>query len=202
MLHIAPRETGQVVGFIGRLERRKGIETFIEAIPRIIKRIPQVRFRLIGGIGTHSRSHLSYSDWAKDRLGLHKDKVEFVGTLPLHEMASAYKSVDVCVFPSVWENFPNVCLEAMSAGRAIVASESGGMREMLQNGEVGKLIRPKDPVGLAAATIQLLLNGSERERLGRLARERLLAAYNTDVIGELMEQIFSDAILYKRHRIC
>ena len=66
-------------------------------------------------------------------------------------MHKEYAKVAVCVFPSIWENFPNVCLEAMSAGRGIAASWNGGMAEMLDAGHCGLPFPPNSPQRLAQA---------------------------------------------------
>ncbi len=133
----------------------------------------------------------------RQRLPQYKKQLEFLGKYPLDRMAEAYGSVDVCIFPSLWENFPNVCLEAMSAGRAIVASNVGGMPEMLDQGRVGRVANPGNPGSLAREIIALLKSPSERKRLGELARERVLKAYNADIIGEMMEGIYREAMIRK-----
>jgi glycosyltransferase involved in cell wall biosynthesis len=116
-------------------------------------------------------------------------------------MAEAYAGVDLCVFPSLWENFPNVCLEAMSAARAVIGSSAGGMSEMLDHGRVGRLIAPGDSAALAREIIDLLKAPAERLRLGEMARKRVLEAYNENVIGELMEALYREAIQRKREKL-
>jgi glycosyltransferase involved in cell wall biosynthesis len=104
------------------------------------------------------------------------------------EIPTVLAQTDVCVFPSIWENFPNVCLEAMSAGRAIVGSEQGGMKDMLEQPEAGILVNPLDSKAIAAAVIKLLNDAELRVKLGTAARQKILSAYNKEVIGDLMEK--------------
>jgi glycosyltransferase involved in cell wall biosynthesis len=192
-LAIPATSSGKVVGFVGRLERRKGIEVFAKAIPRILESDPSVSVRFIGQPVLHV-SGVMYDVWLKRRLGRYASRIQIVGKVPLNQMHQAYADLDVCVFPSIWENFPNVCLEAMSAGRAIVASDGGGMREMLDNGRCGVIIPSGDHRSLAKAVIALLRDSGQRDHFGRVARERVLTAYNPDVIGALMEDVYQEAI--------
>jgi glycosyltransferase involved in cell wall biosynthesis len=192
-LALRPDLSGHTVGFVGRLERRKGIETLVAAIPAVLEAVPEARFRLVGATDRHS-SGISYDEWVRRQVPQHADRIEISGKWPLERMAEVYESLDVCVFPSLWENFPNVCLEAMSAGRAIVASSAGGMAEMLDQGRVGRLVPPGDPAILSREIIHLLRTPSERNRLGEIARQRVLDTYNEGVIGAMMERIYSEAI--------
>lgn len=192
-LDLCPRAEGFTVGFVGRLERRKGIEILAAAIPAVLDVVPEAKFRFIGA-PEHHPSGVRYDDWIRLRIPQHAERLEFAGKYPLERMAEAYDSLDICVFPSLWENFPNVCLEAMSAGRAVIASSAGGMSEMLDHGRVGRLIPPGDAVSLARETISLLNAPAERIRLGGMARKRVLETYNETVIGEMMERIYREAI--------
>lgn len=194
LLRIKPSAAGNRVGFVGRLERRKGVETFVAAMPLVCREIPEAHFRFVGASTVRRQSKESYDEWIRREARKHGAATEITGKLSLSEMPSAYAELDVCVFPSLWENFPNVCLEAMAAGRAIVASSAGGMSDMLDGGKFGKLVEPEDPTMLAREIIQLLKNPQERVRLGTSARQRVLDAYNENVIGELTEQVYHEAI--------
>ena len=140
LLQLQPRAEGFTVGFVGRLEKRKGIETLVAAIPSVLNAVPEAKFRFIGTVLNHPASGIPYDKWIRLRLPKHTDRLEFSGKYPLERMVEAYDSLDICVFPSLWENFPNVCLEAMAAGRAIIAGSAGGMAEMLDRCRVGRLM--------------------------------------------------------------
>ena len=85
---------------------------------------------------------------------------------------------DVFLLPSLWENCPYSCLEAMAAGRAIVASDQGGMPELIRHGENGLLARSGDPAAYTAAVERLLLDPAERGRLGDAARRTVQTSFN------------------------
>jgi glycosyltransferase involved in cell wall biosynthesis len=107
--------------------------------------------------------------------------------------------VDMCVFPSIWENFPNVCLEAMAAGRGVIGSSSGGMSDMLVDG-AGKLIPPHSARAIAAAVLDWLVHPDARIAAGARARQRVLDCYNGPTIGARMEFTYHEAIVLHRQR--
>ena len=185
---------GNIVGYFGRLEHRKGVADLIEAIPLILQVKPDTRFRFVGGIESHPGTLEKYDVYLKRRLKRFQKSIEITGALPLDQMAEQYAAVDVCVFPSVWENFPNVCLEAMAAGRAIVASSAGGMAEMLEGGLHGTLIPPRNPKAIADGVLCLLESPEKRLAMGTSARQRLLDAYSLEKVGPQLERSFEAAI--------
>lgn len=192
-LDIPVSSESKVVGFVGRLERRKGIEVLARAIPAIAKAHPQAVFRFVGAPLNHA-SGKPYDEWLRTLLPKYASRLEFYGKVPLERMHEVYAAIDVCVFPSLWENFPNVCLEAMAAGRAVVASMGGGMREMIVDRESGLLVPAGNAGSLARGVISLLKSPNDRQRFGMNARQRVLDAYNVDVIGAMMEAVYRDAI--------
>ena len=109
------------------------------------------------------------------KLAQHTGAVEFPDPLTPGEIPALLAGTDICVFPSLWENFPNTCLESMSAGRGVVATNPSGMAEMLRDGgeEYGRLVPPRSPGGIASAVIGLLQDSEERMRLGAAARQGL-----------------------------
>ena len=92
-------------------------------------------------------------------------------------MPAEYSRVDICVFPSYWDNFPNVCLEAMAGARAVVGSSAGGMAEMLADG-AGLLVEPRSPDQLADAVIRFLRSPELRRSCGEKARKVVLERYS------------------------
>jgi glycosyltransferase involved in cell wall biosynthesis len=180
-----------VVGFVGRMDRKKGIETFRKIIPLVVREYPKVRFRFVGTISKQFGTDIPYDRWLNEALPTYRSNIEFLGKVPLDQIAHAYSLMDVCVFPSLWENFPNVCLEAMSAARAIVGSTQGGMPEMLNHGECGFLASPFDASQIASKINTFLSDAKLRSDKGILARKRILSEYSAGVIGQQIENVFA-----------
>jgi glycosyltransferase involved in cell wall biosynthesis len=184
----------KVVAFIGRLEMRKGVLDLAEAIPKVLAERPDVRFRIIGRSLPHPRTGEDLKAAMERRISPWLEAVEFTGQVPYEEIPELLADTDVCVFPSHWENFPNVCLEAMSAGRGIVGSRAGGMAEMLDGGNCGNLVSPQRPDALATAVLDLLNNPSRRKKYGRNARKRVLKTYNYKSIALKQIGCYREAI--------
>lgn len=194
----------RTVAFVGRLEVRKGVLALAEAIPHLLRRCPDAAFRFIGRAVTVPRGQVgripagtNMETYLRARLRAFQPQVEFVGPVSADRLPSELSRADVCIFPSLWENFPYVCLEAMAAGRGVIGSRQGGMPEMLDGGSAGLLVHPDNPREMAAALVRLLNAPEERQRFGAAARARVLAEYNADRIGALMEASYARAI---RHR--
>lgn len=199
-LAIKPNPTGFTFGYFGRLERRKGVDLWVKAIPGILKRFPEARFRFVGKSLNYSPG-LTYVQWIKQYLKSHLDRIEFVDHVPLSEMAQQYEQVDVCVFPSRWENFPNVCLEAMSAGKAVIASQFGGMKEMIPDNRFGLTVDPFNTQELIRAACVLLQDADARIAMGLAARNRVQEEYNQARVGQEMETIYINAIAHKQQQL-
>ena len=105
--------------------------------------------------------------------------IKSTGWLPFDKMPRLYNQADICVFPSIWpEPFGLVAVEAMAAGRPVIASNTGGLKQIVVNGETGFLVRPGD-AGDLAEKIEILLDNSKlRNRMGQKARERAQEKYD------------------------
>jgi glycosyltransferase involved in cell wall biosynthesis len=190
---------GVVVGFVGRLEHRKGVVDLVDAIPQILEAEPKTSFRLIGRVSLHRGTLEPFDAFIGRKLGRRRDRVCIVGACPLDQMPRQYSLLDLCVFPSIWENFPNVCLEAMSAGKPVVASRAGGMAEMLEFGG-GLLVPPRSPKELAAAVIKMVRSPELRAAAGEQGRRQVLERYSSRVILPLVEDSYRRAIMANRNK--
>ncbi|XGV97100.1 MAG: glycosyltransferase family 4 protein [Leptolyngbya sp. BL-A-14] len=195
LLTISPQTQTQTVSFLGRLEVRKGVLNLAKAIPLILQKHPQVTFQFVGEVcPSPTNPNVTMQQYLTRQLWRYRRSLKFTGAIPLQQIPSYLAQTDICVFPSRWENFPNVCLEAMAAARGIVGSHAGGMTQMLDDGKAGHLISPQKPEQIAAAVIDLLNNPTRRIEMGELARERVLSEYNLDRIGSLQEASYERAI--------
>jgi len=158
----------QNILFVGRLESRKGVNYLIKAYQRVKQEIPNSRLIVVGP-GTRPRK--KYEKWTM-RHGL-KDVV-FVGYASYAELPRYYKTADVFCAPATSrESFGIVLLEAMAAGKPIVATNIDGYASVVTHGEEGLLVPPKDSRGLAQALISLMSDDTLRQQMG--ARGRLKA---------------------------
>lgn len=198
LLDIPVQTCTQTVTFLGRLEIRKGVLDLAAAIPLILKRCPTAKFRFVGAAWNSPQPGLNMRQYLTRQLHRSLAAVEFCDPVALDLIPTVLAATDICVFPSRWENFPNVCLEAMAAARGIVASNAGGMVEMLDFGQCGHLVSPQQPQQIATAVIELLQNPDRRIQFGQQARDRVLNTYHPDQLAALQEASYQQAIEHQQ----
>jgi glycogen(starch) synthase len=140
----------KLVLLVGRLVYEKGFQVALEALPKVIERLPNTRF-VVAGSGTHEEE---LRRQAKEQgLMEHGTFVGWIGDDVLH---SLYAIADVCVVPSIYEPFGLVALEAMASSCPCIVADTGGLREVVPHDEVGLRFRARDPESLAEMTIRVL----------------------------------------------
>ncbi len=165
-----------------------------DAMRLVLARARATRFRLVGNSLPHPMTGEDLAAHMRGLLGPLAGAVEFVGGLPHSEIPRLLGETDICVFPSVWENLPYVCLEAMAAARGVIASGGSGMAEVIDDGQTGRLVPPRDPHGLADAMLEMLADPARRTAMGERARARLSAVFASEVIGPQQEASYRRAI--------
>ncbi len=191
------KEQSLTVLYVGRLESLKGAPVFAQAIPLIASAIPQARFIFLGAdcpdkYGNSQKAVLQQS-FEQERL---QESVEFHGHASPEVFLSFYRRTSVFVLPSLFENSPYTLLEAMACGKACVVSRTGGMPEMLADGESGLFFEVGNPTDLAEKVIGLLQNPQRRKTLGQAARQRAEQEYGLDV-GTEKTLAFYKSVLVK-----
>lgn len=188
-ISLKPARCGQANGldgtrrvlFLSWVTRSKGIGELMEAW----NTVAQAEWELVvaGSGDTGYRQELV-------QLAGCNTRVRFLGEVPHSEGWKLMQQADILVLPSYTEGFPNVILEAMAAGTAIVASRVGAIPQMLDDGTArscGLLVEPKDSPGLAEALRRLMDDASLRAELGQRGREKVRSHYEADVVfGELL----------------
>lgn len=185
--------TGRVT-YLGRLEARKGVIELAEAMRLVLVRAPSTKFRLVGRSLPHPSTGEDLATHMRRLLGPFAGAVEFIDGIPHSEIPRLLGDTDICVFPSVWENLPYVCLEAMAAGRGVIASGGSGMVELIDDGRTGRLVQPRDARGLADAILAMIADPAGRISMGENARAKASMAYTSEVIGPLQEASYLRAI--------
>jgi glycosyltransferase involved in cell wall biosynthesis len=156
------------------MEARKGVHLAKEIAASILER-HEVSFVFAGQdlFGYLSGILMPYLESRPLRGSVH-----YLGKLDLAGVRACLHQCDVFLLPSLWENCPYSCLEAMAAARAIVATDQGGMPELIRHGENGLLARSGDAAAYTAAVERLLEDPAERARLGAAARRTAESTFN------------------------
>ncbi len=171
----------RLVLLVGRLVYEKGFQLALEALPGLIERLGDVRF-LVAGSGTHEKELRAQAE----QLGLmeHGTFLGWIGDDVLH---SLYRISDLCVIPSIYEPFGLVALEAMASGCPCIVADTGGLREVVPNDDVGLRFRSRDSASLAAMVERVLTDEPLRDRLVAEASEHVLRFDWADVARQTAE---------------
>jgi glycosyltransferase involved in cell wall biosynthesis len=185
-----------MIFFSGRMEARKGIHLCKEIAASILERY-ELAFVFAGQdvFNYMSDTLLPYLNTRKLRGSVH-----YMGRLNLTEVRSCLKQADIFLLPSLWENCPYSCLEAMAAGRPIVASDQGGMPELIRNAENGLLARSEDPASYISSLEKLIENKGLRERLGTAARETIEKSFTDVHIARISAEHYRERLNQSKRR--
>jgi glycosyltransferase involved in cell wall biosynthesis len=166
--------------FVGALGRHKGVDVLLEAHRRMKHRVPLVL------VGAPTGDSFDFSD----------PDVTVVHNQPSPAVMAAWARASIGVVPSAWEEpLGQVAVEAMLAGRPVVASDVGGLKDIVDHGVTGLLVPPHDPGALAEALDALIDAPQRRARMGRAGRDRARVFEVGSVaprIIELFEQVLRD----------
>jgi PEP-CTERM/exosortase A-associated glycosyltransferase len=180
---------GKTLGFAGSFYAYEGLDVLLQALPQVLRAVPQMRLLLVGG-GPQDANLRSLVT----QLGL-DDVVHFTGRVPHEEVDRYYSAMDLMVYPRISRRLTELVtplkpLEAMAMGKLVAASDIGGHRELIRDGHNGHLFRAGSPEALAQRLIGLLENQAawdavitrgrefvERERTWQASVERYRAVY-------------------------
>ena len=177
--------------FVGRAEPRKGAMYLMRAYELIKERQPNTRL-IIAGRGPQMGELRRFAKQHSVR------DVFFAGRVSDEDKARFYKTADIFVAPSTGqESFGIVLLEAMAAGRAVIASDIHGYKRVVQRNVTGLLVEPKDPDALAEALERLIASPEQREALGRAGARRAVDFDWQHVTAELV-RVYEDVIARRR----
>ncbi|MBS7813798.1 glycosyltransferase [Roseococcus pinisoli] len=180
--------------FVGRFESRKGFDLAISAAVIVLNALPNVDFHFAGGeLNEEARMILDARN-----VGDLKDhpRVRFLGLLPRNILEQHYREAEIVLVPSRYESFGLVAIEAMAAGRPVLAIEAGGLAEVVTDGVDGRLI-PDGPTvvaGIADALIELGRDRAACERLAAGARRSFETKYRMDHMLDAVESAYRQAI--------
>jgi hypothetical protein len=180
--------------FVGRLEARKGVDTLLESAAMLDGAGADFELRLVGDDSLVGPTGSTYrEEFERDHPEL-AARVSFLGRVDDETLRHEYASCDIFVAPSRFESFGLILLEAMMFSKAVVATDIGGMREIISDGVSGVLVQPDDAAGLAAALRRLIDAPEERGRIGRGGREAYAASFTLDAMAENAERFYESIV--------
>ncbi len=173
---------------LGRLVPQKGMEYLIRATPTIRQRFPGTRFVIVGD--GWLRGHLE----SLARSTKCSDSITFTGFIPDGEVVALLRQADVLVVPSVYEPFGIVALEGMAAGVPVVASQVGGLGEVIEHDRTGISVHPRNPDSIAWGVARVLSDPKHSAWLTENARELVQKTYSWDAIATRTVEVCESVI--------
>lgn len=174
-----------IVGAVAALTQEKGHKYLIDAAALVVREVPDARFVIMGegDLRPVLERHIKELHLEKHVLlpGFRADILSFI------------KSFDLFVMSSLFEGLGTSLLDAMALSKATVASDTGGIPEVVSHGETGLLVQPRDARELASAISTLLKDPARREQMGRAGLERVKRIFSAD---EMVERTLG---VYRRH---
>ena len=189
----------QVLCTVGRMAKQKGYPFLIKALTQILPRFPSIRLLIVGGSGVARESNEREVRQLVQTLGL-EQAVHFLGWR--EDVGTLLNASDIFVLPSLWEGFGLTLVEAMSAGKPVVATRVDAIPEVVADGETGILVPPAEHEALAEAIMALLANPDRAAMMGRAGQRRVSEMFSVDrMIREfeaLYEQLYRNIVLYQK----
>ncbi len=176
-----------VVGLFSQLVVHKGALDLVRAAHAAVSETPELHFLIAG------RGPASFADQLQREMASGAAAGQIYLVPPQPEIWELLAAVDVLALPTLWPDpLPRAVMEAMAAGRPVVAYEDGGVPEMVVNGETGLLCQPGDVGGLTRAIIEMAGNEALRSRLGEAGRKRARSLFSVERHVDKMEEILKD----------
>ncbi len=191
------KESGKIFIVVGRLIRCKGFDSAIKAMPRIISEFPNSKLLIVGlGPEEYRLKRIAQEEGLK--LG---EQVVFKGVLPHSELSLLYNTSDICLVPSVTdlksgerEAQSLIVLEALASGLLVVASDSGGIKDVVEDSVTGLLTRENDYKDIAEKSIFLLRNKKLQDSLIKNGLRLVREKYSWIKIASKFENLYRDLI--------
>jgi len=186
---------GDAIVFIGRLERRKGIDELGQALARVMVDRPGQHAVLIGrdaredGGAVMARFH--------EQTAAVRDRIHVLGELPRDRALAVLASARIVVLPSRWENFANAALEALALGRPLIATSVGGFVEFLEHDRSAWLVPPADGDALTVELRSRIDDDDALRRVGAGARTRA-EDFSADRVAARIADLYAEVVSTRR----
>jgi glycosyltransferase involved in cell wall biosynthesis len=184
--------SGPFLLFVGRLTEKKGARYLVEAMPAVLKNFPESKLLIIGTGELHQELIL-----LSESLGL-QDSVIFAGAIPNNELPEYFATADIFIGPSIQaaggdtEGFGLTFVEAAMSGCIVVASDVGGISDIIEDGKTGYLVREKDPAAIADALCAISKQTDTLADIRTAARQKMISQFDWQVIADQYAKVLND----------
>ena len=183
----APAQPKSVVAYIGSLDRRKGVDVFLEAAPTILKAFPSARLMVIGRDSGFSKEK-SWKQWFEETYGS-DPRVKFTGSVTDEELNRLWGKIEILVVPSRYESFGLTVIEGFSRGKSVITTRAAALPEVA--GDAAVLVEPDNSMELAEAIKSLLEDPEKAEIVAARGRARYLECYTPEIFADRIMSLYS-----------
>lgn len=189
----------QTVLFVGRFETLKGGDLIVDAFARVLRALPGATLLFVGpdrGVRAPTGEKIGVEAFVRARIpgGLERGRVRWLGLLPPEALLPLRRQALVTVVPSRYETFPGTAAEAMACGCPLVAAETGGIPELVEDGVNGLLHTPGDAEDLSRKLLRLMQDPELAARLGQRAAQDAERTLHPDAVVARLEALYQRAI--------
>jgi glycosyltransferase involved in cell wall biosynthesis len=175
--------------FVGRFEKRKGIDILLDLIPGVLKRTPSTIFRLVG-----PDPNKYYQSKFRNEHPNFINNVFFIGEKRGVDLDNEYKNCDVFIAPSRYESFGLIYAEAMSFSKPVIGTNIGGIPEVVEHGKNGFLCQNENIHDFSNKLTTLLENKELRYQMGMVGRERAKNSFDFQNLVTRTEEYYQHII--------
>ena len=179
-----------VLGFVGQLDERKGIQELLQAFVLVRYHLPNLHL-VMAGLGSLERNIRSFA--------VENGLERYIHVLGFQQdIAEVMKAIDCLVLPSWWEGFGIVLIEAMAAGKPVITTHVSSMPEIVQHRKTGLVVPVRNAEALAAAIRYIFEHPDIAIQWGEMGRERVLNRFTLENMLDDLEQVFQSAISIRK----
>ncbi len=178
----------KIIFYVGRMVPEKGVQTLLQAVPGVLKEVPEAKF-ILAGKGPYQEELKTMSR----EMGL-EHKVQFIGYIADTVRNALYNYAELAVFPSLYEPFGIVALEGMATKTPVIVSDTGGLREIVKHEKNGLLVPPGDGKALARQIIRLLKEPGLAKRLAENAYHDVLRDYTWTSVARKTLGVYEEVL--------
>jgi glycosyltransferase involved in cell wall biosynthesis len=171
--------------YFGRFQLHKGIQTLAHALPRFLEQCPDAYAALVGR-DMETKVASSMAAFARAQCGRYTDRLIVIEHLPHSQLYPVIEGARLVVLPSLLENMPNACLEAMGLGKVVIGTRGTTFEELITDGVNGFLVLPNNPATLAETMISAW-NHPRLSTIGAAAKQRMQEFAPEKTVGSLLD---------------
>lgn len=197
----------KIVIFVGRLNVQKGVPALCASASQVMAKTPDVRYLLVGEPDARESSEMVRQLF--EQYPELKNKIKLLGNIPREQLIMLYQVADLAVVASIFEPCPYAAIEAMAAGVPVVATNVGGLAEIIQHDHTGLLVpvhsngagpHTVDVEQLAAAQVLLLSDGVRARQMGEAGQQRILSEFNLEPMVQSTFRVYQHTLRAFRAR--